>query len=56
MNNYEKIKNMSIDEMAEFFSERFGCYLCPQSLKECSTLKPRPCDEILKDWLKECKL
>ena len=26
--NYERIKNMSIDEMAELFAKNFSCKLC----------------------------
>ena len=28
MNNYEKIKNMTLDEMAETFQKKFCCEVC----------------------------
>ena len=27
--NYDRIKNMSIEEMAEFFGDRCSCDICP---------------------------
>lgn len=29
MNNYEKIKNMSVDEMASFLKDHADCFDCP---------------------------
>jgi len=43
MTNYEKIKQMSIDEMAEFIGE---CDYCNNDL-ECNG----NCDECCKKWL-----
>lgn len=39
MNNYEKIKNMSVDEMAEVFDEYYGrddfCTRCINLYSDC---------------------
>ena len=32
MINYERIKNMSIDEMAGYFNEIFDCCNCPNDM------------------------
>lgn len=56
MNNYERIKQMSVDEMVTFLDEGFSCY-------ECSRYELRPpkctqenCDNACKQWLlQECK-
>ena len=37
MNNYEKIKSMSIDEMAEFIDKYFACFLCDTLLNKKNT-------------------
>ena len=29
MTNYERIKNMSVEEMAEFLCDNFECNICP---------------------------
>ncbi len=51
MNNFEKIKNMTIDEMVKFLDEGFSCF-------ECSRYELRPqkctqenCDNACKQWL-----
>ena len=44
MNNYERIKSMSVDEMAEFIkSER--------CVTECFGMECSKCKEMLKQWL-----
>lgn len=60
MNNYEKIKSMSIDEMAEFIDKYFACFLCDTLLNKKNTdcenfcIDKRP--ERIKQWLqKECE-
>ena len=54
MNNYERIKNMSIDEMAEVLSKRSGCYGCP--CEDNTFCKGGCCYFSVRDWLeKECK-
>lgn len=53
MNNYEKIKNMSVDEMAEFYRDNFGCELsyCPcewsNEHEDCGD----DCYGAIKSWL-----
>lgn len=47
MNNFELIKKMNIDEMADFFAERIQCRSC--FLPSCPTNKD--CEDIFKDWL-----
>ena len=47
MNNYDRIRNMSVDEMAEWFASKIQCrncflYCCPDD---------KECDEIFKQWL-----
>ena len=58
MTNYEKIKSMSIDKMAEFFYHSFdypfliyACRICPNR-STCSTYITDKCHKALKDWLK----
>ena len=58
MNNFEKIKAMNIDEMAEFSSVFQRCSFCALSIKEngqtycdleqCRTI---PCKVGVKQWL-----
>ena len=45
MTNYERIKNMSVEEMAEFLNEASNCCLVPT---DCIT---ESCTECLKQWL-----
>ena len=47
MNNYEKIKSLSVDEMAEWFASKIQCRSC--FLFPCPDDKE--CDEIFKQWL-----
>ena len=53
MTNYEKIKSMSVDEMAKFLDHTFvlDCGVCPRR-KNCATFIPANCSKALKDWLK----
>lgn len=54
MTNFEKIKNMNIDQLAEKLKESFVCYHCP--IKEfCDEYDSTPdldCIDICKEWLK----
>ncbi|MGN1153569.1 MAG: hypothetical protein ACI4S3_06035 [Candidatus Gastranaerophilaceae bacterium] len=50
MNNYEKIKNMTLDEMAEFFSNLDNCEYC-MFRKYCSL--DIKCKELHKLWLEK---
>ena len=48
--NYENIKSMSVDEMAEFFfATKNSCNSCVAKLEKCST-KP-DCKKDIKQWL-----
>ena len=48
MTIYEKIKSMSIDEMAKFLSESLiACEICPNH-NNCDC----DCEGAVKDWLK----
>lgn len=48
MNNYERIKNMSIDEMNNLFANYFGCNECP--ITECFGFGSE-CSENILRWL-----
>ena len=63
MNNYEKIKQMTVEQMAKFlkkhfdeYGEHFGCYSCtnyethhyPDDCGKCEYLK---CGGNIKKWL-----
>ena len=50
MTNFERIKNMSKEEMAEAMTKRFACYACPS--KDCSGHRGE-CKDYLVDWLNE---
>lgn len=50
MNNYEKIKSMSVDEMAEFFHSKGGCLYCvDENNSDCNA--QRGCIDGIKQWL-----
>lgn len=57
MTNYERIKNMSIEEMASDFADYFNCSLCSegQRLMDNPLLKDEKCDGncalYCKEWL-----
>lgn len=50
--NYERIKNMTIKEMAEMFSSCILCYDCPTS-KNCDfeNVTIDECSKVLEEWL-----
>ena len=51
MTNYEKIKAMSINEMAEFLSEQSDCFTCKvKELNKCGF--DETCECSFKKWLK----
>lgn len=57
MNNFERIKNMTVDEMVKFLDEGFSCYECElyfrDFFKEC---KNENCLKACKQWLlQECE-
>ena len=47
MTNYERIKQMTVDEMANFFYHRFDCGACPADEVRCFT----SCEMFIKEWL-----
>ena len=49
MNNYKKIKQMTVDEMAEFLSNRAACGFCIYEFDECN--EAIGCVEGIKQWL-----
>lgn len=50
MNNYERIKSMSIDEMAEYIDNYVNCGSCPAFLF-CS--KEFTCKKFIEQWLQK---
>ena len=51
MNNFEKIKNMTLDEMAEFIAENINCGSCCLTDTACPV--DLECDEVVKQWLQQ---
>ena len=53
MNNFEKIKTMTVDEMSEFLSNVVTCEICPVSVSGfCSEdTTYQECPEKFKQWL-----
>lgn len=49
MNNYEKIKNMTVDEMAEYISKTPNCGKC--TLAELDLACHCECSKGIKQWL-----
>ena len=49
--NYERIKNMNVEELAEFLTQCASCELCPISeiCPEDTTYKE--CPTVFKQWL-----
>ena len=56
MTNYERIKAMSVDEMAKFLSNKMDCFVCPayesHSCKGVINNTQVNCIVHLKQWLK----
>ena len=52
MNNYERIKNMNIDEVVEFLLDRNCCDSCKCNLDDNKCMAVGCCDGI-KQWLQE---
>lgn len=55
MNNFEKIKSMSLDEMADFFSSTKpkACGLCIGQYTGC--LREVSCKGAIKEWLQDSR-
>lgn len=49
MNNYEKIKQMTVEEMAEFLFNNAACGFCIYEFDECN--EAIGCVEGIKQWL-----
>ena len=52
MTNYEKIKQMSVEEFARWLAIEIGgeCYSCP-AYDICTAGDGKTCESILKEWL-----
>lgn len=50
MNNFEKIKNLTLDEMAEFFINRSACDNCTCDM-EANSCMAVGCLDGIKQWL-----
>lgn len=52
ISNYERIKAMSVDEMAEFLGDSTNCETCPH-LYSCLKLGATvdECKQVIKQWL-----
>ena len=50
MTNYERIKNMSVEEMADYFNEIFDCSNCPNDMFLCES-NGNVCTKYIKQWL-----
>lgn len=55
MTNFEKIKNMSLDEMAEKLNDSFACDRCPLEefcdKESLNSISISSCSGIWKKWL-----
>lgn len=49
---YDKIKELSVDEMTEVLSFYFGCDRCPAERDGCSD-NDACCMDAIRDWLKQ---
>ncbi len=49
MRNYERIKNMSVEEMALWFYNTIDCDRCVHGDK--TTCKDAQCEDGMKEWL-----
>ena len=53
MTNYEKLKTMSLDEVAAFIDKHDSCDLCIQEIDSCDGCCNEAWEEILKQEYKE---
>ena len=52
MTNYEKNKNMSVEEMAEFLCDNFDCDICPAFDSDyCCSIDLKVCSNAMKKHL-----
>ena len=52
MTNYDRIKAMNIDEMADYFNGIFDCSNCPNDMFLCES-KGSVCTKYIKQWLEQ---
>lgn len=54
MTNFQKIKNMNIDQLADKLNESFVCYCCPikEFCDEYDSIPDLDCIDICRIWLK----
>ena len=52
MTNFEKIKNMSVEEIADKLDEVFACKFCPIEVFCRKNKKTIACKTVWKNWLK----
>ena len=50
MTNYDRIKGMSVEEMADYFNGIFDCSNCPNDMFLCES-KGSVCTKYIKQWL-----
>lgn len=56
MTNFERIKGMSVEELAEFFEDKvssFDCDVCSSKYAGTDFCKERSCHKFTVKWLKE---
>lgn len=52
MTNYDRIKAMSVEEMADYFNGIFDCSNCPNDMFLCES-KDSVCTKYIKQWLEQ---
>ena len=52
MTNFEKLKNMCVDEMVDKLDKVFNCNSCPIEVFCSENRKVITCKSVLKKWLK----
>ena len=48
--NYDRIRNMTVEEMADYFNGIFDCSNCPNDMFLCAG-KGNVCTKYIKQWL-----
>ena len=52
MTNFEKLKNMSVDEMVDKLDKVFNCSSCPIEVFCSENMKVITCKSVWEKWLK----
>lgn len=52
MTNYDRIKAMNVEEMADYFNGIFDCFNCPKDAFLCES-KGSTCTKYIKQWLEQ---